>query len=99
MHGLHNASRLGREELVQLLLEKGADTKAQDGNGCTALHKAPRYGHEAVAQLLLNSGAEASVKNRDGETALGRRSRSFGVFRARDHRERPWGARTFREKG
>ena len=38
----------GREALVQLLLEKGADINATDRNGDTALMTAAGHGQEAV---------------------------------------------------
>jgi hypothetical protein len=47
------AALKGHEAVVRLLLEKGADVKAKDNNGRTALHGAGHgAGHEAVVRLL-----------------------------------------------
>jgi ankyrin repeat protein len=49
---LHWASRNGYEAVVRLLLEKGADIKAEHSIRETALHQAARKRHEAAVQLL-----------------------------------------------
>ncbi|KAJ9654638.1 hypothetical protein H2201_008961, partial [Coniosporium apollinis] len=49
---LHEAARSGNEAMVQLLLEKGADSNAKDKGGTTALHLAAILGKEAVVHLL-----------------------------------------------
>ena len=55
---------------MRLLLEKGADVKATDRDGRTALIWAAQDGHEAVVRLLLEKGADVEAKDRDGRTAL-----------------------------
>jgi ankyrin repeat protein len=52
---LHEAARNNRAEIVQLLLELGANLSLIDGNGKTPLELATEAGHTAVAQML--SGA------------------------------------------
>ena len=49
----------GREAIVRLLLEYGADvkTKEKKGRGWTALMFAAVFGHEAVVRLLLERGS------------------------------------------
>lgn len=61
---LSHAARLGFTEIVKLLLEKGAEDDATDGDGGTALYYAAENGHEAVVELLLGSGASVDMKVR-----------------------------------
>ena len=52
------AAGLGNVEMVQLLLDAGADVFITDsGMGTTALHKAAQCGSKEVAELLLDKGA------------------------------------------
>ncbi|OAQ60148.1 ankyrin repeat domain-containing protein [Pochonia chlamydosporia 170] len=60
----------GKEELVQMLLENGADVTAKDNDGWTALHLAVALGHEGVVRVLLENGADVTAKHNDGWTAL-----------------------------
>ncbi|KAN0073009.1 hypothetical protein V8E54_009123 [Elaphomyces granulatus] len=68
--GLQIAASFGLEEIVQSMLEKGADIVAKDSFGSTALHLAARRGHEAVVRLLIEKGADATAKDNTGDTAL-----------------------------
>jgi hypothetical protein len=71
MTGLHVAAIFGLHALVSLLLGKGADVKAKDSNGGTALYRAAERGHEAVVKLLLEKGAELETKSDySGQTPL-----------------------------
>ncbi|KAH0557050.1 hypothetical protein GP486_005162, partial [Trichoglossum hirsutum] len=73
---LHQAAYMGDKELVRLLLEKGADVTATDGDGMTALHwSACKGGDEAVVLLLLERGADIQAKYSGGGTALHRAAR------------------------
>ena len=56
------------EKILNLLLEKGADIDAQDGNGITPLMGAVQK--PKVAKLLINKGAKLDIQNTNGETAL-----------------------------
>jgi ankyrin repeat protein len=58
--------------IVELLLEKGADTESKDNNyGLTPLARAAWNGYEAVVRLLLKHGAMVDAKdNRQGLTPL-----------------------------
>jgi ankyrin repeat protein len=47
----------GREDIVQRLLEKGADVNAQDGKYGNALQAASYWGHDQIVQRLLEKGA------------------------------------------
>ena len=46
------AAYYGREAVVPLLLEGGADREAKDNNGETALDKARSKGHDGIVRLL-----------------------------------------------
>ena len=49
---LHEAAHNGRADLVQLLLDHGADPSARDGKGRTARDFATERNHQAVLQIL-----------------------------------------------
>jgi uncharacterized protein len=49
---LHEAAHIGRVDLVQLLLEHGADPAARDGKGRTAADFAREGGHSEVLAVL-----------------------------------------------
>ncbi|XP_071489688.1 uncharacterized protein [Diadema antillarum] len=52
------ASQIGNRELVQELLQKGADVKAMDEDKWTPLIFAAREGHLEIAKALLDKGAD-----------------------------------------
>ncbi len=56
-------------ELVELLLEHGANVNHQDKQGDSALILAAEFGRAATVQILLDSGADVSIRNDDGKTA------------------------------
>jgi hypothetical protein len=53
---LHRASEDGKTDLVQLLLERGADIEATENQAWTPLHTASNAGNTDVVQLLLDRG-------------------------------------------
>ncbi len=57
---LHQASSQGYNEIVKLLLEKGADTEIKDQHGMTPLTRAAQNGQLTAIILLLDSGAKIS---------------------------------------
>ena len=67
---LMGGSYFGLEAVVRRLLEEGADVKAKDNNGLTALYWAARMGYDAVVGLLLDEEADTKAKDKDGLTAL-----------------------------
>lgn len=64
---LHLAALLCQPELASLLLRRGADPKATDSHGLTALHW---VSCAPVARVLLDAGAGAKVKSSQGLTPL-----------------------------
>ena len=60
----------GDAAVVELLLAAGADVKAKNNIGWTALHYAATRGYAAVAELLLAAGADVDAKSEYGSTAL-----------------------------
>ncbi|XP_076814893.1 poly [ADP-ribose] polymerase tankyrase-2-like [Clavelina lepadiformis] len=58
---LHFAAGFGRREVVEHLLQCGANVHAQDDGGLIPLHNACSFGHAEVVQLLLNHGADPNA--------------------------------------
>ena len=65
---LRVAAHLGHKDVVQLLLDKGADPNKTDHDGWTPLHEAASSGHTNVFQLLLERGADPIKSDRYGHT-------------------------------
>ena len=61
-NALQAASYGGHEEVVKLLVEKGADFNAQGGYYGNALHAASFGGHEKVVKLLVEEGADVNAQ-------------------------------------
>ena len=60
----------GQTEVVQLLIENGADVNIKSGDGSTPLHSAAFFGRADVAKLLLENGANIQARNNDGATPV-----------------------------
>jgi ankyrin repeat protein len=68
---LFNAAKSGMISDARECIEAGADARAQDEWGMTALHLTAENGHTGVARLLLERGhADQSAPNREGDTPL-----------------------------
>lgn len=67
---LHYAAERGDEQMVGLLLERGATCDLPDFNGNTALHHAGRVDSAEVTRRLMAAGANELLKNKGGETPL-----------------------------
>ena len=68
---LQAASAFGREEVVDILLEHGADVNVRrDKTEETALHLAAGAGRVAIVHKLLSVGANKHIMNRKGETPV-----------------------------
>lgn len=60
----------GHDDAVQFLLDRGANTNAQDLRGQTALFRAAASGHGSIVQRLLATGANSECRDISGQTAL-----------------------------
>jgi len=69
---IHAGIRSGHRDIVELLIQHGADINAKDkwGRGYTPLQRAAIRGRPELVELLLEAGADISVKNDRGQTAL-----------------------------
>jgi ankyrin repeat protein len=56
--------------VAELLLAKGADPKARERTGMTALLSALARNHQETARLLIEKGGEVNDKDKDGRTPL-----------------------------
>ena len=81
LSALHSAAFGGQKEVVELLIEKGADVNAKNDVGWTPLHNAAfsRYtrkrrftvkGYKEIAELLISAGADVNAKDKNGKTPL-----------------------------
>ncbi|XP_070541535.1 ankyrin repeat and SOCS box protein 7-like [Ptychodera flava] len=61
MSPLMHAANLGYEDVVKVLLEKGANPNLRDRFDVTAAHWASEKGHAKCLKLLLDSGANPNV--------------------------------------
>ncbi|KAK4892289.1 hypothetical protein LTR49_028601, partial [Elasticomyces elasticus] len=59
------------ENVMNLLLDRGAKIEAADNDGKTSLISAAQHGDKPVMQLLLNRGADIETADISGKTALG----------------------------
>ncbi|XP_054720192.1 serine/threonine-protein phosphatase 6 regulatory ankyrin repeat subunit C-like [Uloborus diversus] len=66
---LHMAIESSTAEMVQILLEAGANARVQDQNGWTALHSAA-WGKEDKLEIIINHDGVNSVRDVYGRTAL-----------------------------
>ncbi|KAK2765812.1 pfs domain-containing protein [Colletotrichum kahawae] len=60
-NALQAASERGHQEIIQMLLNNGADVNAQ-----AALER----GHQEIIQMLLNNGADVNAQDSSGQTSL-----------------------------
>jgi ankyrin repeat protein len=64
------ASAYGHRNVVELLLNQGANISAVDAMGQTPLHLAAQYGNVDVAALLIEHGADVDARDIFGVTPL-----------------------------
>jgi hypothetical protein len=68
---LHSAATLGNKEIVELLIQHGANVnKADDMSYITPLFNAVLLYRTDVIKLLLKAGADINVRNSNGKTPL-----------------------------
>ncbi|TAL36551.1 MAG: ankyrin repeat domain-containing protein [Alphaproteobacteria bacterium] len=64
------AAKAGRTEVIAVLVQSGADIKAEDAGAMNALSYAACNGHYDVCVLLIQSGADPAEKGRHGMSAI-----------------------------
>ena len=70
MTPLHFVSQTGNTEIMDLLIERGADINALNKDGNTPLMLALYTNHREAAELLLQNKADQYIKNIEGLTAF-----------------------------
>ncbi|ELW66702.1 Tankyrase-2 [Tupaia chinensis] len=63
-------SRFGRKDVVEYLLQNGANVQARDDGGLIPLHNACSFGHAEVVNLLLRHGADPNARDNWNYTPL-----------------------------
>lgn len=64
------AARNGKRDMIELLLEYGADLEARSSSGQTALLAGSEAGQEGIVRLLIQRGANLFARDSFGESAL-----------------------------
>lgn len=67
---LHSAASAGHKAMVELLLARGANVNAVDGNSMTALHQAASKGFLSVTEALLAAKADPNLRDVSNQTPL-----------------------------
>ena len=67
---LHRATYGEHPEVVELLLENGADLNARNEKGWTALHVAALCGNTRVIKILLGRGADVNARDHEDVSPL-----------------------------
>jgi ankyrin repeat protein len=69
-HTLHKATKTGRLDVIQRLLDGGADVSGLDSALRTPLDLASKYGELEIAEILVQYGAEVNTRDYFGRTPL-----------------------------
>jgi ankyrin repeat protein len=67
---LHTAVLCNKPEIVQALIQAGAQVDKRDAQKRTPLHRAAEQGSLEIIQLLLSKGADMHAKDQEGNTPL-----------------------------
>ena len=67
---LHEATKEGMVEVIEVLIEAGADIEAKDKYGDTPLHKAAKFGEVEAIQLFLQASANKDAREINCATPL-----------------------------
>jgi ankyrin repeat protein len=70
------------QEIVRMLIERGANVSAQDKDGRTPLHLASQAGQLEIAQMLIERGADVSAQDKDGRAPMHLVFMAFGLILA-----------------
>lgn len=82
------AARGGHDEVLRVLLDKGADVNGRNADdGSTALMWAANNGYRSIVEMLIEGGADPSIVAKDGWTA-GEAARMAGHVEIADKLER-----------
>ena len=65
---LHYAARLGSLEIVEMLIDSGANVNASDVDGYTPLHRAVQSGDVRIVEAIIDAGASRSAVTTSGDT-------------------------------
>ncbi|MCJ1383902.1 hypothetical protein MMC17_007016 [Xylographa soralifera] len=79
---LFRATSSGREDIVQLLIEQGADIDARGPSELTALMLAVKDHHDSVTKVLLDRDAGTAATDESGWTALHQAAHNSGEIAA-----------------
>ena len=71
MRALHSAAAAAHTDLVDMLLDAGAEVDAKQEGGWTALQSVALHGNVPMATALLARGASPDLAGDDGRTAYG----------------------------
>ena len=67
---LHVAAKQGHMEVIQCLIQCGADVNVKDNDDWTPLHYAYENGHLQIVQVLIENGADVNAETSGKESLL-----------------------------
>lgn len=67
---LHLAARQGNFEIVEILIQAGANPNITDNEGWTPLMRAALAGNPQIVKLLISNGADVTKRNSIGESVI-----------------------------
>jgi len=82
---LHWAGYEGHQDIVQLLIDHGAELNARDKFGRTSLHRACEKSHLDIVKTLILSGARADILDNKGKLPYERATDRDILFLMENH--------------
>jgi uncharacterized protein len=76
VHPINSAAAGNHTDVVQVLLDHGADPNAREAAGFAPIHAAAHSGNEELYRLLVDRGADQEAATDDGRTVADLRSGS-----------------------
>ena len=67
---LHLAVQKKHSDVVQVLIDAGADIETKNDDGCSPLHVASRSGEPATVKMLVKTGADVRATDDEGNACL-----------------------------